>query len=252
VLKSARYLGDVRRIEFGEIYAFVGDNYIVTVCHGENSVLDEVRRQMEDEPDQLLGGPPAIFCEVLHHAVEGYGLVVEDLESAIDDVETEVFEGPDEASRRIHALFRQVIPFHQATKPLATALERLTEEDEDLDLEARRSLRRVRDNTLRVTEQVEGFRDLLFSILDANLTMVSVQQTQVGVQQTNQAQKISAWAAVLAVPTIIAGIFGMNLSLFSDLEPLKDYFWIDFWLTLVLMALVSALLYWRFKRSGWL
>jgi magnesium transporter len=106
-------------------------------------------------------------------------------------------------------------------------------------------LRLAQSHLLRVTEQTESFRQLLSSILNVNLTMV-------GVQQNNQAQKISAWAAILAVPTVIAGIFGMNLSIFLDLEPLRDYLWLDFWLSLVLMVVVSGILYWGFKRSGWL
>jgi len=151
-----------------------------------------------------------------------------------------------EASRRIHEISHEVIRFHQATKPLVGALERITESDAAVsDPEKRKRLRRVQDRVLRVTEQIEGFRDLLSSIMDVNLSTI-------GVQQNDQMQKISAWGAILIVPTLIAGIFGMNLGPLgpeggSLISP--DF---DLWLSLALMALVSFLLYLWFKRAGWL
>ncbi len=186
-LKSACYAEDTGKIEFGEIHALVQRDFIITVSQGEDFALDEVRRQMEGEPDRLRQGPSTVFCEILQQAVEGYVPVVERLEDDIDEVEAKVLDDNDEASGRIHELFREVIRFHQATKPLAGTLERLVESPENtLGPEERRRLRRVRDRVLRVTEQIEGFRDLLSSILDVNLTMV-------GVQQNDQMQKISAW-----------------------------------------------------------
>jgi len=104
----------------------------------------------------------------------------------------------------------------------------------------RRYLKGVGDRVLRVTEQVEGFRELLSNILGVNLTMVSV-------QQNNQVQKVSAWAAILVVPTIITGIYGMNFRHMPELHWLLGYP-----LTLVLMVVVSALIYLAFRRSGWL
>ncbi len=246
VLKSVRYVEDTGRIEFGEIHAFVARDFIVTVRHGEDPVLDEVRRRMEGEPDRLRRGPSTVFCEILHQVVEGYAPVVERLGNDIDEVEEKVLVDNAEVSGRIHELFREVIRFHQATKPLAGTLERLVESpDNALGPEARRRLRRVRDRVLRATEQIEGFRDLLSSILDVNLTMV-------GVQQNDQMQRISAWGAILIVPTLIAGIFGMNFESESFWwDQLKSYDY-GFELSVGLMVLVAAVLYLRFKRSGWL
>jgi magnesium transporter len=243
VLKPARYLEDTKRIQFGEIHAFVGDDFIVTVRYGEDPTLDKARQRMEGEPDQLRQGPNVVFYEIMRLVIEGYAPVVEGLENDIDEMEAEVFGGEVEVSRRIHEISREIVRFHQATKPLVGSLERTMESDVTRDPEERKQLRRVQDRVLRVTEQIEGFRDLLSSITDVNLTTI-------GVQQNDQMQKISAWGAILIVPTLIAGIFGMN---FENAQ----WQWFKsvnhgFELSIAVMALISLLLYLWFKRSGYL
>jgi magnesium transporter len=175
----------------------------------------------------------------MRRVVGGYVPVVEGLENDIDEIEAEVFGGNAGASRRIHELSREVIRFHQATKPLAGALDRLTESADDLDPETRRRLRRVRDQMLRVTEQTEGFRELLSSVVDANLTMV-------GIRQNDQMQKLSAWGAILVIPTLIASVFGINF---------ESAWWMNarygFEVLVALMVLISVALYLIFKRRGW-
>ncbi len=240
VLKSARYVAGARSIEFGEIRAFVRPDFIITVLYGDDSALNGVRQEIEGDPDRLRRGPAEVLYEIMHRVVEGYTPVVDALENDLDEIEAEVFGGDAGSSRRIHELSREVIRFHQATKPLAGVLERLVDNGAtgDLGPEARRHLPRIRDQVLRVTQQIEGFRDLLSSILGVNLTMV-------GVQQNDQMQKISAWGAVLIVPTLIAGIFGMNF---------EKAWWMEgrygFEIMIALMALISVLIYLGFKRSG--
>ena len=240
VLKSARYAKDVGRIEFGEMHAFVRADFIITVLYGEVRTLDGIRERMEGEPNRLRRGPAAVLYEIMHRVVEGYAPVLEGLENDLDEIEAEVFGGDARSSRRIHELSREVIRFHQATKPLAGSLERLVESGvaDDLGSEARERLGYIRERVLRVTQQIEGFRDLLSSILGVNLTMV-------GVRQNDQMQKISAWGAILIVPTLIAGIFGMNF---------EKAWWMEgrygFEISIALMALISVVLYLGFKRSG--
>ena len=157
------------------------------------------------------------------------------------DVHPEVFGGNPGVSRRIYTLFREIIQFRRSVHPLPGMLERMiTEENLVGDRELRRYLRDVRDHVIRIDEQVEGFRELLSSILNVNLTLV-------GIDQNHQVQKISAWAAILIVPTIIAGIYGMNFRYMPELDWTFGYPF-----ALLLMVGVSVLLYAGFRRSGWL
>jgi magnesium transporter len=241
VLMAARYVESSEAVEFGEIHVFVGPDFIVTVRRGEASALGEVRLRLEGEPELLRKGPAAVLHAIMERVVDDYVSVVESLENDIDEIEGEVFAGNGDVSRRIYELSREVIRFHRATRPLAGALERLRgDEASGVDPEVRRYLKGIEDRVLRVTEQVEGFRELLSNILGVNLTMVSV-------QQNNQVQKVSAWAAILVVPTIITGIYGMN---FEHMPEIHWFF--GYPLTLVSMVVVSALIYLGFRRSGWL
>jgi len=239
VLKAARYLEEKEAVEFGEIHAFVGPDFVVTMRYGEASGLGGVRQRMEGNPDLLRKGPFAVLYTIMDRIVDQYGPVADGLENDIDEIEVEVFEGDPGVSRRIYELSREVIQFHQATHPLARALGSLTEGGVQ-DAEVRRHLRDVRDRALRVTERVDSFRELLSNILTVNSTMV-------GIQQNDQTKKISAWAAIVIAPTLIAGIYGMNFDYMPELHWRFGYPF-----ALALMVLVAFLLYLRFKRSGWL
>jgi magnesium transporter len=241
VLKAARYLEEPETVEFGEIHAFVGKDFIVTVRHGEAPELGEARRRMEGDSGLLRRGPSAVLYTIMSRVVDDYGPVVEGLENDIDEIEVEVFSGNPGVSRRIYELSREVIQFHQATHPLAGALGSLTEGGtHDIDTEVRRYLHDLQDRVLRVTERVEGFRELLANILSVNLTQISI-------DQNNQVKKISAWAAILVVPTLITGIYGMNFEYMPELNWLLGYPF-----SLLLMLAISLILYRTFRRSGWL
>jgi magnesium transporter len=249
VLKAARYVEETETVEFGEIRAFVGPDFIVTVRYGEASELRDVRRSMEGRPELLRRGPMAVLYTIMDRIVDDYEPVVAGLENDIDEIEEEVFGGDPGVSRRIYELSREVIQFHRAAKPLAGALDRLIEGDarESVDTEIQGYLRDVRDRVLRATEQVEGFRELLSNILDVNLTIVGIQQNNQMQEQNNQVQRISAWAAILIVPTIITGVYGMNF------EYMPELLWpLGYPFALLLMAVSSGLLYLGFRRSGWL
>lgn len=245
VLKAARYVEEKEAVEFGEVHAFVGPDFVVTVRHGEANDLGEVRRWAESKPELLRRGPYAVLYAIMDRIVEDYVPVVEGLENDIDKIEEKVFEGNPGASRsisrRIYELSREVIQFHQATQPLAGALGRLTEGAvRDIDPEIRGYLREVQDHVLRVTERVEGFRELLTNILSVNLTLVSV-------NQNDQMKKISAWAAIVVVPTFIAGIYGMNFDYMPELDWRYGYL-----MAISLMVLIGLTLYLNFKKRDWL
>jgi magnesium transporter len=238
VLKAAHYLDDQETVEFGEIHAFVGPDFVVTIRYGEAPELGEIRRQMEGKPELLRKGPFAILYTIIARVLDDYGPVVEGLENDIDEIEVEVFSGQHGVSRRIYDLSREVIQFHQATQPLARALESLAQADTEPEL--RTYLHNVRDPALRVTERVEGFRELLSNILSVNLTLINI-------DQNDQVKKISAWAAILVVPTLITGIYGMNFDYMPELHWLLGYPF-----SLLLMLIISLILYRTFKRRGWI
>ncbi len=242
VLKPARYLDETNEVEFSEAHIFVGENFVVTVRHGEVPAFSAVRERLESEPKLLSRGPEAVLHAIMDKIVDDYGPIVDGLGEDIEEVETEVFGGNTDVSRRIYELLGEVSEFLRATKPLGSALERLLEGDEreSIDREVRRYLRDVYDHVARVTEQVESFQGSLANILNVNLTMVTV-------RQNNQVRKISAWAAILIVPTIVSGIYGMNYQHMPELTWQFGYPY-----ALILMVAICAGLYLAFKRAKWL
>ena len=241
VLKSARYVDETETVEFGEIHAFVGTDFIITVRHGKASELHEARERLEGDPNLLRQGPMAVLYAIMDRVVDDYAPVAEGLQTDIDEIEAEVFGGNVEVSRRIYALSREVIGFRRAVQPLTGVLDHLLGGDVyDFDPELHRYLRDVQDHALRVTEQVEAFRELISNILSVNLTLV-------GINQNDEVKKISAWAAILFAPTLIAGIYGMNFEYIPELSWIFGYPF-----ALALMVALAVLLHYIFKRAGWL
>jgi magnesium transporter len=256
VLRPARYLDVPEEVEFGEIHVFVGEDFVITVRHGEAPALAEVRRRLEADPELLMRGPEAILYAIMDRVVDGYAPVVRGLENDIDEIETEVFSGNASVSRRTYELSREVIEFQRAVEPLSGILAALTAgfEKYGIDEELRRYLRDVQDHAIQVSERVEGFRQLLQNILSVNLTLVSVQQneevknlTEASIEQNEEVKKISAWAAILFAPTLVGTVYGMNFDHMPELHWLLGYPF-----ALALMLVVSVSLYLVFKRRGWL
>jgi magnesium transporter len=241
VLKTARYLDEPEKVEFSEVHVLVGKDFIVTVRHEEIPALEEVRRRLEGEPESLRQGPQPILHEIMDQIVDDYEPVLEGLGTDIQEVEDEVFGGNADVSQRIYELSRELVQFQRATSPLARSLERGAERNEhDIDPELRSYLRELHDRVLRVEEPTEGFRDMLSDILVVNLTLI-------GVRQNDQTKKISAWAAILIVPTLITGIYGMNFDFMPELHWLFGYP-----LALALMVSISVGLYAVFRHVRWL
>jgi magnesium transporter len=255
VLKPARYIDESETIEFGEIHAFVGTDFVVTVRHGKASTLDRVRRRLESMPELLSRGSEAILYAIMDRMVDDYAPVVAGLEHDIDEIETEVFSGNTGVSRRIYELSREAIQFRRCTAPLVGILSNLIEDDASgVDTEVRRYLRDVQDHALRVNEQVTAMRELLQNILSVNLTLVSLSQneevnklTQASMEQNEEVKRISAWAAILFAPTLVGTVYGMNFNHMPELHWLFGYPF-----ALLLMLLTSVSLYIVFKQRGWL
>jgi magnesium transporter len=247
VLRTARYLDHEERVEFGEIHIFLGKDCVVTVRYGGASSLEGVRKELEGHAGFLSRGTGAVLWAVADRVLDCYDPVIDGLENDVDEIEEQVFGGDADVSRRIYELSREVLEFRRAAQPLARVLERLSAEPFGADREVMRRMRGLQDRALRITERLDGFRELLSNILSVNLTIVSVQQNAAMQQQNVQVQKISAWAAILAVPTLISGVYGMNFRYMPELNSILGYPY-----ALALMLSISGLLYLGFKRAGWL
>jgi magnesium transporter len=242
VLKTVRFIDDGEAIETGEILIFVNPSFVVTVRHGQASDLHDVRVRAECREDLLRCGPGAVLYAIVDRIVDDYEPVVEELEGQIKEVEQQVFSADREnPAERIYFLEREVLALHDVVAPLAPALDRLARGHFELiHPELRTYFRDAHDHLLRVRDRVSGFRELLSSALQANLTQVSVRQNE-------DMRRISAWVAILAVPTGIAGIYGMNFTHMPELSWAGAYPAV-----LSLILLICLTLYWRFRRSGWL
>ncbi|QLH20779.1 magnesium/cobalt transporter CorA [Streptomyces sp. Rer75] len=245
VLKPVRYEEKAGTVTAGELMVFVGDSFVVTVRHGEANPLSAVRERLEDTPEVLAHGPTAVMYAVADAVVDHYLDVADALHEDLDELETTVFapdgSGGQNTAGRIYAFKREVLEFRRATVPLAEPMTRLAGAGVPFVHEGSRPFfRDVHDHLTRVNEHVEGLDRLLSDILSAHLA-------QMGVRQNDDMRKISAWAAMAAVPTLIAGIYGMNFRYMWELRQPWGYPAV-----VGLMAGVIALLYRMFKRRGWL
>jgi magnesium transporter len=242
VLKTARYVDPTEVIQLGEVLVFLGDDYVITVRHGEASSLAPVRETLEGDPKHMRKGPSAVLHAILDRVVDDYQPAIEGLETDIDQVEEELFSADrTNPAERIYRLQREVLQFRKGTAPLIDPVARLAAGQYELiHPEIRDYFRDVNDHLIRARDQLDAMRDLLSGSLHANLA-------QVGVRQNEDMRRISAWVAIIAVPTAIAGIYGMN---FENMPELTWRF--GYPVTLLLMALICLTLYRYFKRSGWL
>ena len=173
VLRTTRYDDAKEAVDFGEIDVFVGSGYVITVRHGEASELAPARRRLEERPELLKEGPAAVVWAIIDKVVDDYLPVVEGIDNDIGEVETEIFERGSDATQRIYFLKREVIEFHHAVAPLLAPLEGLEYGARpQIPDELRKYFRDIHDHARRVDEQVSGQRDLLTSILEANLALL--------------------------------------------------------------------------------
>jgi magnesium transporter len=242
VLKPVRYIDRDEIVEVGEIALFANPEFVISVRHGNPSPLKEVRARLEAEPELAARGPGAVLYAIVDRIVDDYSPVVEGLTVDIQEVEEQVFSpGHHNPAARIYYLEREVLDFRRAVEPLAPALERLASRPFSvIDKELQPYFRDVHDHLLRVNLHVDQFRDLLSTALGANLT-------QVNVRQNEDVRKITAWVAIAAVPTAIAGIYGMNFDHMPELR--WEY---GYPAVLLLIACVCIFLYVRFRKAGWL
>ncbi|WP_338776819.1 magnesium/cobalt transporter CorA [Streptomyces sp. DG1A-41] len=250
VLKPVAYEPESDTVSAGEIMVFLGDSFAVTVRHGEAAPLKAVRHRLEHEPDLLGNGPTAVLYAVADAAVDHYLDVATELQADLEGLEAEVFSPDGGGSRhtasRIYNFKRQVLEFRRATGPLALPMSRLAGTAPSgvavpfVDDRARPFFRDVSDHLTRVNESVENLDRLVSDILSAHLAQMSV-------RQNDDMRKISAWAAMAAIPTMIAGIYGMNFEHMPELR----WEW-SYPVLIAVMAVLEVLVFRLFKRRGWL
>jgi magnesium transporter len=242
VLKTVRYVDPTEVIELGEVLVFLGDDFLITVRHGEASSLAPVREELDARPERLRHGPSAALHAILDRIVDDYQPALEGLDTDIDEVEEQLFSGQRvNPAERIYRLQREVLGFRKSTAPLVEPIDKLARGHYmQIHPEVRDYFRDVNDHLIRVRDQLDAMRDLLSSSLQANLA-------QVGVRQNEDMRRISAWVAIVAVPTAIAGIYGMN---FDDMPELR---WnLGYPAVLLVMLIICTALYRYFRRAGWL
>ena len=242
VLKTLRYIEATSDVETGEVMIFVGDRFVVTVRRGEANPLAGVRARLEHAPDHLAHGPVAVMYSVMDAIVDNYTFIDAELGEDLDLIEQQVFSGArDVDASEIYRLKREVLEVKRATTPLAIPLRRLQSEEMPIMHEqARPFFGDISDHLLRVIDHVESYDRLLTDVLHAHLAQISV-------QQNDDMRRISAWVAIAAVPTMVAGIYGMNFDNMPELRQPWGYYAI-----LGFMAVVALGMHRAFRRSGWL
>jgi magnesium transporter len=248
VLKTATYVehdqltATSEVVGTGEVMVFLGGHYVITVRHGEHGELTELRHRLEEQRDLLCLGPAAVLYAVSDYVVDRFVDVAGAVEGDVDELEASVFSpGRTDDIPRLYQLKRELLQLRRAVSPLEGPLQQLADRQIDVVPEAMRSyFGDVLDHAIRVRDQVSGLDELLTSILQASLARTSLADNE-------DTRKISAWAAIIAVPTLITGVYGMNFEYMPELTWHYGYA-----MVVVLIVVVCYSLYRGFKRNGWL
>ena len=241
VVKTTAWVAAEEAVRLGEVRLVFGDSFVITVDR-DGAVLERARQDLEHDPELVGAGLAAVLPCVVDHAAEGYGPVLRALNNAVEQVEEAVFSPAESRpTERIYRLSRQVLEFRRAVAPLTEMLDRLAADSSTAAGERlKQRYRERRAHLLHLVELADGLGNLLANVLQANLTEVSV-------RQNDDMRRISAWVAIWAVPTLLAGIYGMNFRHLPELEWAFGYP-----VVLVVMVLICVGLYRAFRRSGWL
>jgi magnesium transporter len=241
VLKAARYLDSEEVVELDELMVFVAPTYFVTISHGAGDVVESSRQRLEQDQRRLVLGPYAALHDLLDLLIEQYGDVVDSVAVDIDQIQSEVFSGDRRNhAERIFKLKREVLEFRQAVVPITTQLDGLPSSAGSIPKPLHPYFDDVSIHARRLEDRIEGQDRLLSDALHANVAVI-------GTRQNEDMRKISAWVAIVSVPTMIAGIYGMNFEHMPELEQRWAYPAV-----LAFMAACCVGLYRMFRRRGWL
>ena len=248
VLKTVNYVEHVsvalarEIVETGEIMIFVGPDFVVTVRHGEHGGLAGVRKTLDASPGTLKLGPYAVMHAIADHVVDSYLDVTDLIETDIDTMEEDIFSPTRKTNIEcIYLLKREVVELRRAVAPLTLGLQRIGTDHNDLiSIEVRRYMRDVLDHNIQASDRITSYDEMLSSLVQAAAGKVAM-------QQNIDMRKISAYVAIAAVPTAMAGIYGMNF----DYMPELHWTW-GYPAVLLVMVIVCSLLFRAFRRSHWL
>ncbi|MBF6174514.1 magnesium and cobalt transport protein CorA [Nocardia blacklockiae] len=229
-------------VETGEIMIFMGRDFVITVRHGDHTGLHGVRHELEDNPERLALGPGAVLHAIADHVVDSYLSVTQEIEDDVEEMEEAVFTPRTRlTTEAVYQLKREVVELRRAVNPLSIPLQMLARgTDLPLPKEIRRYLRDVADHHTAAAERISDFDELLSALINAVLAKVSV-------QQNTDMRKISAWVAIAAVPTMTAGIYGMNFDVMPELHWRYGYPMV--WA--IILVVCGGLLY-TLRRNHWL
>ncbi len=241
VVKTLWYLGDSRQVETGDLVVCTDGRVLVSIRYGEADPVPPARERVAADPALRAEGAAAIVYALLDRVVDDYALALEALEDAIEDLEREVFsESRRDVIARIYSLIRETLEFQDAVKPLDSFAAMVRRRSSPMPIFSRPYFRDVAGHLLRIEAEIDTCMNLLATVLSAH-------QGQIGTWQNEDMRKISAWAAIALVPTVIAGIYGM------DFEHVPERTWeLGYPVVLAVMVVLCLLLYRGFKRNGWL
>ena len=248
VFKTIRYVAHASPttaneiVESGELMVFTGPDFVITIRHGQHSGLRRVRRLLESDPEHLALGTATVLHAVADHIVDAYLDVTAAVEGDLDIMEAEVFAPTSlVGAEQIYLMKREVLEMRRAIAPLVRPLRRLTEDDNELiPVDVQSYFRSVDDHLSTVAERVASFDELLTSLVDAVLAKITL-------RQNNDMRKITSYAALLAVPTMFAGIYGMNFDVMPELHWTFGYP-----LVIGVILAICGWLFLTFRRNRWL
>ena len=213
ILRTARYDDDAEEVEFGEISVFLAPDFIITVRQGVASELRGARQRLEQRPELLAAGSTSALWAIIDEVVDGYAPVVAGLDQDIDQIEATVFSGTAAATERIYSLRREATDFYRAVHPLLPVVSTLSRGAAKV---LKPYFRDIQDHVLATNEEVAAQRDLLRTVLEANIAVISVEQTRVGVQQNSTIEQLTILATIFLPLTFVTGFFGQNFRWLVD------------------------------------
>ena len=242
VLKMVEMVGDQLRV--GEVDIFVGPNYVLSVRSGVERGFHDVRERCEREPDLLRHGSGYVLYALMDAVVDRYFPVIDALQTELEDIEERIFTKGSSARTNIEALYslkQKLMTLKHAVAPSLEAVSKLYGgRVPHICTNLQDYFRDVYDHLIRLNQTIDSIRDMVITAISVNLSMITLQESET-------MKRLAAYAALVAVPTMVAGIYGMNF------EHMPELGWqFGYPLSLGIMAVIDLYLFWRFRKAGWL